>query len=64
MGIPSRAGPGAITLMEKIPMLQDNEKREGGMRGGALWALIAMVLGLPLPIVALFFMCGGCATNQ
>jgi hypothetical protein len=45
-------------------MLQDNEKREGGMRGGALWALIAMVLGLPLPVVALFFLCGGCATNQ
>ena len=46
-------------------MLNENDtQREGGVRGGALWALIAMVLGLPLPVILLFFFCGGCGTSQ
>lgn len=28
--------------------------------GDVKWGLIALLLGLPLPVVILFFLCGGC----
>jgi hypothetical protein len=35
--------------------------RKGNRRAGNLrWGLIALLLGLPLPIVVLAFLCGGC----
>lgn len=37
-------------------MLQRTIQRLGDMK----WGLIAMLLGLPLPLVILFFLCGGC----
>ncbi len=37
-------------------MLRRSIKRAGGMR----WGLIALLLGLPLPIVILAFLFGGC----
>ena len=27
------------------------------------WGLIALLLGFPLPVVILFFLCGGCSGN-
>jgi hypothetical protein len=38
-------------------MLRDGIKRFGGMR----WGLAALLLGLPLPIVILAFLFGGCS---
>ena len=37
-------------------MLKNEEKRPGGMRLG----LAALILGLPLPLVILAFLFGGC----
>jgi hypothetical protein len=37
-------------------LIKDGMKRLGDMK----WGLIAMLLGLPLPVVILFFLCGGC----
>ena len=37
-------------------MHTNSEKREGNMR----WGLVALLLGLPLPIVLLAFLFGGC----
>lgn len=45
-------------------MLFNRIKRLGDLSRGLLWAMIAMLLGLPLPIVALFFLCGGCGTGN
>lgn len=40
-------------------MLQKTIKRLGDVK----WGLIAILLGLPLPVVILFFLCGGCNSN-
>lgn len=37
-------------------LLKNGFKRMGDLK----WGLIALLLGLPLPIVILFFLCGGC----
>jgi len=37
-------------------MFKKTVKRLGDMK----WGLIALLLGLPLPVVVLFFLCGGC----
>ena len=37
-------------------MLRNSIKRLGNLR----WGLAALILGLPLPIVVLAFLCGGC----
>lgn len=44
-------------------MLINKLKRLGGASRGLLFALIATLLGLPFPIVLMFFMCGGCSGN-
>jgi len=37
-------------------MLKGTLKRLGNVR----WGLAALILGLPLPVVILAFLCGGC----
>ena len=37
-------------------MLRNTMRRLGNLR----WGLAAMILGLPLPVVILAFLCGGC----
>jgi len=37
-------------------MLKSSLKRLGDLR----WGLAALVLGLPLPVVLMAFLCGGC----
>ena len=37
-------------------MMRNTLKRLGDLR----WGLAAMILGLPLPLVILAFLCGGC----
>jgi hypothetical protein len=37
-------------------MLRNGLKRLGDLR----WGLAALILGMPLPIVVLAFLCGGC----
>jgi hypothetical protein len=40
--------------------LNNDDKRPGDVK----WGLIALLLGLPLPIVVLFFLCGGCNSGS
>jgi len=37
-------------------MIRTSIKRLGDLR----WGLAAMILGLPLPLVVIAFLCGGC----
>ena len=41
-------------------MLKTTMKRVGDMK----WGLIALLLGLPIPVVILAFMCGGCGGSN
>lgn len=41
-------------------MLKNTVKRLGDVK----WGLIAMLLGLPIPVVILFFLCGGCNSGR
>ena len=41
-------------------LLEDGKKRLGDLK----WGLIAILLGLPLPLILLFFLCGGCSSGR
>jgi hypothetical protein len=45
-----------ILYLEGIPMLRKSIRRLGNIR----WGCAAMLLGLPLPLVILAFLFGGC----
>jgi hypothetical protein len=40
-------------------MFKNQIKRVADMR----WGLAALILGLPIPVVVLAFLCGGCGTR-
>jgi hypothetical protein len=43
-----------------MKLLKSGMKRLGDVK----WGLIAMLLGLPVPLVILFFLCGGCGGSH
>jgi hypothetical protein len=43
-----------------MSLFQRGMKRMGDVK----WGLIALLLGLPMPLVILFFLCGGCSGSN